>query len=205
MEEKIYNEKELELIGMLIAHFKSVNDVNLTNAIADPSKIAEELVDSAIKESKDNHCYNLPKNFGDLILESEKTGQMILKNLKEIRADGVSDDDIRQWWNLDDVERRVSVNMMEINKLYLFNLYKQRDGLTPKDAVTMSLKYYPLFGDPKDTSRFQGNDRPLPQEFLPKIDAYMRMRSLEREQYEADLKESSSFNALFRKNINVSH
>jgi len=63
-------------------------------------------------------------------------------------------------------------------------------------------KFHPMYGDPNDTSKSSGDDRPLPFELEDRIKRYIEMR---REQggdfFKADLEATSSFNALVRREI----
>ena len=67
------------------------------------SEWLRETKEDARKETTDN----LPPNYGDWLLEKEATDPNIKFRLAKARKDGARDEDIRIWWNLPDLERRL--------------------------------------------------------------------------------------------------
>jgi hypothetical protein len=63
-------------------------------------------------------------------------------------------------------------------------------------------KSLPIYGDPDDTSHKTGDDRPLPDELKNRINIYIEKRVRDNpEKYKNEIEESSTFNALIRKEI----
>lgn len=59
-------------------------------------------------ESKQEGTDNLPDNFGDFLIEQAKgNNEKYLKIVNNAILGGANDDDIRQWWKLNDLERRM--------------------------------------------------------------------------------------------------
>ena len=176
---------------------------------------AEESLEMAIDQSRKEGTYYLPTNFGDVILGnaiSDDLGVMeiaaiIIKNLPKKRAEGVRDEDVKLWWNLQDVER----HMMQIDdnamKLVFFKREFERSTSSSSEKamkeVTAKLrKTFPIYGDPADTSHTTGEDRPLPYELKDRINCYVEMRARrDSDKYKKEIETSSSFNALVRKEI----
>ena len=63
-------------------------------------------------------------------------------------------------------------------------------------------KYHPFFGDTNDSTHVSGDDRLLPEELKDRINKYIEKRMLnDPEEYKKDIENSSTFNALIRKEI----
>ncbi len=61
-------------------------------------------------------------------------------------------------------------------------------------------KNEPIYGDPADTRRSSGDDRPLPESIRGQVEAYVAMRrATDPDQFDRELVVSSSFNALIRR------
>lgn len=93
----------------------------------------------------------------------------------EIReTDGVTDDDIRLWWNLDEVERQMVGIGDEVAQLACC-ISAKRQGLTDADAGAKVRATFPMYGVPEHmNSSFDGR-RLLPFELKDRV-----MRWLER-------------------------
>ncbi len=193
-----YNEIEQGLLEMYSQMFITMTGVPESEA----RKMAKGLLNQAIEESKKEGSYNLPLNFGDMILEKEKTGANILKRLPEKRAEGVRDEDIRWWWNLNDIERRMMIKTDDINKTYLIKQFVKNEGLSVEEAVKKVRKYQPFYGDLLDITHAKDDDRPLPYELKDKINIYIEKRAKsDPKKYKRNIEASSTFNALVRKEI----
>lgn len=70
------------------------------------------------------------------------------------------------------------------------------------EAAIQIRKFYPIYGDSNDTTHTTGDDRPLPYELKDRIDVYIEKRVKENsEKYKSEVQQSSTFNALIRKEI----
>ena len=140
-------------------------------------------------------------NFGDIIL----TDSHFKNSLEMSRKDGVRDEDIRQWFNMDPLERHLikQVDLLNISVLFAGLLEQGKDLDT---ATKIVKKYHAVFGNPEDTSVDSGEDRPLPEELKFRIVSYIEKRvATDNDKYKKDLESSSSFNALVRKEIKASN
>jgi len=186
-----YNEKEKTILELYTQEFQKAG-------ILEPSKIAENLLEEAIKEAKK---IGLPPNTGDKILEKEKSDERTHQVLEKKRREGVRDDDIRKWWNLDDIERMMMLKVDEFHRMAL-HIKCREDGLSIEQTAERVRKHNPIFGNPEDTTHTQGDNRPLPEELKDRINIYIEKRdSKDLEEFKKEMETSSSLNALIRKEI----
>lgn len=140
----------------------------------------------------------LPANFGDILLEKESTDVKIKSILKKKRIEGVRDEDIRWWWNMHELERKM---MLKVDELYRgINFIKHREeGYSQEAATKIVKKFCPDYGDPNDTSTSTNDERPLPFELKNRINIYTENNSkLNPVRFKREIENSSSFNALIR-------
>lgn len=155
-----------------------------------------DLYKQAEEEAKMEGTLNLPLNLGDILLE--KDANMLAKR----RKDGVRDEDIRWWMNRHELDRKMMMKVDDINRFALFKKLLDEDRLSEEKAANEVKKFFPIFGDTDDTSTSSGDDRPLPFELKDRINIYIQKRSqTDPEKYKREIVESSSFNALIRKEI----
>jgi len=161
-----------------------------------------DLYSQAENEAKAEGSINLPVNLGDILLEQESTRQETKAMLSKRRREGVRDEDIRWWMNRHELDRKMMTKVDDISKLALFKKSMEEDRLSEEEAAKKVKQYFPIFGDPDDTSTSSGNDRPLPFELKDRINIYIQRRSqTDPEKYKEEIVESLSFNALIRKEI----
>ena len=167
-------------------------------------RTATTLVKLAIKTSKNSGTYNMPINFGDLLLgqapsTSPKVQSFIERgrvNLALKRVDGVDDEDIRWWWNRDDVDRRLMEADDLSNQLTAVS-HLLAQGKSLDEAATIVKSTFPFFGEPTPDMDFDNDNRPLPPELRRRIIPWSlqqgNLDSLAREE-----SENASFNAILR-------
>ena len=144
---------------------------------------------------------NLPLNYGDIILEKESTDETIKTKLAKLRNEGVRNKDIRWWYNMHDLERKMMVAIDENSRLAMFT-QSVEEGMTGEEATKKVRKHHPMFGDPYDTTHTIGNDRPLPIELKDRINIYVKKRlQTDLEQFKKDIEKSPTINALIREEI----
>jgi len=157
-----------------------------------------QLIKIAKKESKKEGTINMPLGFGDHLLENELTDPKIKTMLAKKRKEGVTDDDIRWWWNLHDLERRI---MIQIDNIFILGTFSElcEEGFESDIAAKSVRKAYPIYGNPEDTSNTSGDDRPLCRELKNRVNIYTSNRS-EKDQnaLKSQLENFSSFNAFIR-------
>lgn len=190
-----YSEIERELLE---AYSKIFSDMGLPNS----EKMAKDILNQSIDESKKENCYNLPINLGDVLLQKEKDSGKENENFKKKRKEGVKDEDIKWWFNLNDIERRMMTKVDDMNCLAMFINEINENGKNENEAAAIVRKYHPKYGNPEDDSFTKGDDRPIPYELKDRVNIYIEKRfKNDQEKYKKDIESSSTFNALVRKEI----
>jgi hypothetical protein len=160
------------------------------------------LFQRAKEESLKEGTLNLPQNFGDILLEKESTDEKIKLMLVRKRNEGVKDEDIRWWWNMHDLERRMMLKIDELSKIAVYKKLRERDDLSEDEATKRVGKSFPIFGELDDTAQSKGDNKPLPYELKDRINIYVEKRSqTDSEKFKKEIEELSNFNALIRKEI----
>ena len=189
--------RERDLEKMYVGMFVSEKGMSPSDA----RRAVHQLMQQAKEEAQKEGTTNLPADFGDSLLEREATDGKIKSMLATKRREGVTDDDIRWWWNMPDLERRMMIKDDDATRLALF-IHNRQQGSNPEQAADVVKKFHPIYGDPSDTSKSQGDDRPLPYELKDRINIYVQKRfQQEAEAFKEELERSSSFNALVRREI----
>jgi hypothetical protein len=187
-----YNEIEK---GLLEIYSKLFSDMGLP----DSRKMTEEILDQAIENSKKDGHYNL-KNVGDTLLKREKSSGQANQNFESKRKEGVKNEDIRWWFNLNDIERRMMLKVDEFHRLALF-MKEKEEGKTDDEADAIVRKHHPIYGDLKDETHGKGDNRPLPLELKDRINIYIEKKGINNQDFKKQIDSSSTFNALVRKEI----
>ena len=183
---------------------------------AEAKKVVGHLMlDKAIHDSKNDGTYYLPQNLGDIVLGDtrsdnpafQKLAETIKQKLPRIRNEGVRDEDIRWWWNLCNVERCMMLECENFFKSALFLSEAQNSNASAAGIKVRKFHpvYDPIYGDPiytTDTIQLTGDDKPLPCELKNRINIYIDKRAMgAAEKYKNEIEQSSSFNALIRREI----
>ncbi len=137
-----------------------------------PSEARETIrtfIQQAKEEAQKEGTADLPQNFGDELLARESTDEKTRAMLSAKRKEGVSDEDIRWWWNMPDLERRLMLKDDASSRIAAFMHHREQD-MSREVAVVKVKKSHPIYGDPNDTSKSSGDDRPLPFELKDRID-----------------------------------
>lgn len=203
-----YNKIEKRLLEIYSQMFTKMG-------IPDAQKMAKDILNRAIEKSKREGTYNLPPNFGNIILKEQKTEDLVVekfagairKTLPMKRIEGVRDKDIRWWWNLNDVERSIMVAVDEMNRMALFLKLRTDEGKTAEQATEIIWKFHPKYtygyqGEKKNIPKQVEDQLSLPIELKDRINIYIEKRATsDPEQYKKDIEKSSTFKALVRKEI----
>ena len=171
-----------------------------------PKTTAQGVVASMLlrckKEGAEEGSLKRQVNFGDYLLDHEKSDIIIGQMLANKRADGVVDSDIRWWWNMHDLERRMMLKVDDFTRAARFYSLKER-GLPENEAACQVRRSFPNYGDPADTTHEQGEDRPLPFELKDRVNRWIERRSNEDViLLQSIIHQASSVNALIRQEIN---
>ena len=168
----------------------------------DAVSVVRSCIDAAKEEIRKQGTQRLPPNYGDILLQHEKTDPNVGKELEKKRREGVTDEDIRVYWNAPELWRRTTD---QLARSLIFSVWKQSvtGGQSDDEAAVYARKFFPYWGDPDDTRVTSGDDRPLPVELSRREDTWT---SREREKNgDQALKErcedASSYNAIIRAEI----
>jgi hypothetical protein len=161
-----------------------------------------DIFEGAKQESLKEDTPDLPQNVGDFLLEEESSDEKIRSILEKKRNEGVRNQDIKWWFNMPDLERRILLKIDDVSTRGLFTKLREEDGLSEDEAARGVRKGYPLFGYPDDTAYASGEDRPLPYELKGRIKSYVKKRiQTDPERFKKQIEQSSSFNALVREEM----
>lgn len=160
--------------------------------------------ETIVDQAKMQATINLPLNYGDQLIKQEKCESAVAARLALLRADGVTDLDIRTWWNMYDLDRRLMLYIQDLLEMALFLKLTQGDGLSKTDALIRLRKHRPSYGEPCNTQNRQDDDRPLPFELRDRINASMGRRgSSDLAELRHDLDHSTSFNSFVRREMRL--
>lgn len=214
-----YNSTERALLN----HYSQIFSMQLGISSGESKKFAKDVLDSAIVESKEDDTHHLPQNLGDIILGDavsddpavKKLSECIKQKLPTIKKEGVRDEDVRWWWNMSNVERLMPVECEFVYRMKFTSLEIMKEvGLVV--AFENIKKNLPIYEEAihnigtiqhddnqlPDYMQVTGDDKPLPRELTNRINIYIEKRIMSNiEKYENDIQQSSSFNALIRREI----
>ncbi len=177
---------------------------NMGMSMSEAKGLFRDLFARAKEASIEGKTFNYPLNAGDILLEKEQGDEKIRASLAKKRREGVTTDDIRWWWNRHDLERQLILEIDQLDRVRRLRQYIYEDGLGQKQAAQRIRKGSPVYGDQEDTEHTSGDDRPLPYELRNRIVAYTKKRwTTDPEKFILDIDESSTFNALVRKEIRI--
>ena len=194
-----YNDVEKALFDIYVQSIPS----------SDARKMMEDMLNQAIEESKKSGNYFLPKNLGSIIVGEVDTEDLRIQKFVHVirermpKNEGITLDDIKVWWNLNDVERRmVQVQDLVEKSQAVLGLLESGKASSPEEATAMVCKFLPVYGNPDDNRQSSGDDRPLPFELKDRINIYIGKRAGKGStEYKEEMESSSSFYALVRKEI----
>ncbi len=177
--------------------FQSMMGISASEA----RRTARDMIRDAKEELKRSGAADTPQDYGDQLLQRESTDPSVKEQFARKRQEGVTDSDIRWWWNLPAIER-VLIEKVDGLQRYTICLKGSGEGHTPGQAAATLRKFHPMYGDPADTSETTGDDRPLPYELKDRVNSYTQKRfQNDPLAYKKDIENSSTFNALVRRGI----
>lgn len=172
---------------------------------SEAKKTFRGLLKRAKTASKKDGTANLSLNSGDMLLETEADKPDVKDMFTKKRKEGVRDEDIRWWWNMHDIERCMMVEWDNIPRMAMYT-HSVEHGMSFEEAAAKVRKHHPMYGDIEDTSNTSGEDRPLPYELKDRVNIYIEKKTLsDPEDLKKQVEQSSSFNALVRKEITKGH
>lgn len=117
------------------------------------------------------------------------------------RKDGVTDEDIRWWWNIDELERRMMCISDEHARMAMYLYQRQELGLSPKKAGAAVNRNVAFYSDTSEPGDPHGDNRALPFELKDRINKWVIRMMSDPEAFKRRLASVSSFNALVRQTI----
>jgi len=159
-------------------------------------QMAREKIEQAKKLVRQRQQEREPPNLGDLLLQHEADNPEIRDRLGAVRNEGVTEHDIRDWWNRPPLERALLELSDEGSRMTAFISVLQRGG-SPEEAGAAAARTNPVYGDPIPNG---GPDGPIPWELRSRITDWTERNSAAgpRAIRSSDF---SSFNALVRNQI----
>jgi len=195
---KISTDMEIHIEDRYVSMFQEIVGMSPSQAKSAFRDIIQEAKEESLKEDSPD----LPQNVGDFLLEKKSSDEKIRSILAKKRNEGIRDQDIRWWFNMHDLERRILLKVDDVSMRSLFTKLREQDGLSEDEATKGIRKGYPVFGDPDDTSHSTGEDRPLPYELKNRINIFVQKRlQKDPEKFKKEIEESSTFNALVREEV----
>lgn len=167
---------------------------------------AKYVVSGWLREARDQakreDSTSLPANCGDYFLANEQVNPKVRELLAKKRKQGVGDDDIRWWWNLHDLERRLMKMDDDTTRLAAFTEAREK-GMTIEEAAAHVSRFAPVYGDPSDAPNACGDDRPLPYELKDRVNRLIEgVAGHGTERIRAMLTDYTTMNAFIRRQMN---
>jgi hypothetical protein len=169
-----------------------------------------EMLDNAIKRSKAVGSYYFPSNFGDVVVGDLVTGDKKIDNIAQLLnerineykdMEGIRDEDIREYWNMDDIERAMLDEVGNLVRGAMF-LEQIHNGKSLDEATNIACKWHPVYGDPRDESKLSGENKPLPHELRNRVNIYIEQVAVkDPDKYKREVEAWPSFNAFVRSKI----
>jgi hypothetical protein len=134
--------------------------------------MVREAIEGCRQKGLEEGTADLRENFGDALLLQSRAGiAAAIRIVEKARAKGAHDEDIAEWWNLHDLQRRMVLWSEEVFRYANFMSFLDQ-GLDADEAMRRVRRIFPMYGDPNDTAHVSGDDRPLPHELRGRIDEY---------------------------------
>lgn len=158
-----------------------------------------EYLDKCKLESEREGTDKLPQNFSEVIIENKSSEAGAQDLLARLRIEGVTDNDIRWWWNMHDLERRMMRCDDEWTRMTMFMHYTNNDKMSIEEAKIKLNKRSVLYGSPDLKKQNIEKDDPLPFELKDRINIYINNRAQnDIQDFFDEIDEFSSINAFFR-------
>lgn len=143
--------------------------------------------------------FTAPPRYGEMLLAKQSTDPSSRTYLGKIRAEGVQDADILWFWNMDSVDRIMTMRLFTLVVGAFWLSVRRQTGPGPQ-AGLMTRKVHPCFGNPDD--RPGPPNSPIPVELHKRINVYSYNRRMNGPHaFNNDIDNSTTFNALIRREI----
>lgn len=166
--------------------------------------VQQALQQAQVQAAQDDKIYRLPDQYGDLLMAGAVKGDEDCQAfVARALQGGANEEDLRQWWNLPDLTRRMYEWEHEIILHDFYQELLQKD-LSESEVMMNLFRMLPFYGDPEDESTFAGDSRPLPEELRLRVFAWAEQTT--GELHPAALREEAipypSMNAYLRAQLN---
>ena len=116
-----------------------------------------------------------------------------------LRREGVTDEDIKVWWNMPDEQQEQLISEDEVYKTAIFKSLLD-EKVNKEKALIKLKKYIPIYWSPTP-GHLPTEDSPLPYELKPRINNYMNSSAKGLEKFKSDSEKFTSMNAYLRSKI----
>ena len=171
-------EKELEKIYVPLLSSVAPNEKEAKktfNQLLSQSKIKCKKAGITENINRSEWLIELMNSTNESLNETEKYS----KDYIDVRKnEGVTDTDIRSWWDLHYLERAFTEELDNFFRAIGF-VHDRDQGLSKEEAAKRNRHAFIYYGQPNDTSHTTGDNRPLPYELKDRINRYVEKRAKE--------------------------
>jgi hypothetical protein len=141
------------------------------------TEVAEWIAEAKRDGQRDGDAA-LPADYGAIMLGRETADARTPASLAPKRAEGVMDADIRWWWGLNYIERRLMLRIDNLSRMAVFTqlLAEHRSA---EDAARHIWRYFPNYGNDQEVAAAQGDDRPIPYELKDRVNTWLERHRVE--------------------------
>lgn len=166
-------------------------------------RTVRDIIAACKQKGREEGTADLPENFGDFLLLQAREGiPEALRIVEKARKEGARDEDIAEWWNLHDLQRRMVLWSEEVFRYASFKNFLAQ-GIDADEAMRRVRQIFPMYGDHSDITHASGDDRPLPNEVRGRVDQYREKHSAE--SILQRVSQHSTYNAFVRAEIRSGH
>lgn len=177
-------------------------------AVSSFNELLEQCREEAIREGFSREYFNRGNDLLDL--EAKKDPEAC-RFLSLRRKEGVRDEDIKDWWNLDEIERKLLTKIDDIQQRAMLN-YALKIGRSQSEAMEQLTKGFPVYRPPAETTTQASilspellsaleEEKPLPPELRFRVKEYISRRSDDMPSFQRDIGRYPCMNALVRDEI----
>lgn len=137
---------------------------------------------------------------GDELLKIEKNNKNfdLMYVFSELRRQGVTDEDIKAWWNMPDEQHIELMQHCDIVRAAAFKALLD-EGFSKKEAISRLKKGYPIYEIYKAGIMHDMKDDNLPYELLPRVNKYFNSLAPDKlSRLKEDVNKLSSMNVYIR-------
>ncbi len=160
-------------------------------------KIAEEVFKEAVQRAQASGAIDIPPGAGDRALARKDTDPESRALYQLCQAEGVTDEDIRSYYNMSSIEEHMLFVQDEIARTSVI-AYHADQGRTEEEQLDITRKALPIYGDTDETPDLRGDDRPLRPELRFRVMTLVEEGMANPEDFRRRVESHSSFNAFVR-------